>query len=69
MINEKKSDATRASVYRYDAKDAPRDWNVDHYDVIFDLASDNDLPNLVSMASTKLDNNLYAYINQNNLRV
>ena len=57
--------AARVSLYRYDEKDAPRDWNVDHYSVELDLASRQDLPEIINRASTSFDDNLCEYTKQN----
>lgn len=50
--------AAQVSVYRYDHKDAPQEWNVDHYSVELDLAARADLPELINLSSTSYDDNL-----------
>ena len=57
--------AAKVSLYRYDEKDAPRDWNVDHYSVELDLASRQDLPVIINRASTSFDDNLCKFTQQN----
>jgi hypothetical protein len=65
IANKVGNTKARVLVYRNDPKDAPKDWNVDHYSVETNLSSRKDLQIIINKASTSFDNNTESFIKEN----